>query len=875
MVRRFAFSLLFILSLSAVCSADPVTWKLGDEDIARYRIDASKKATNKNERDVKFPGSWPVSPRNLDGKTLYKEPPRDLAALIYRYAFTIPKGLEDKATQDLSDKLNNVSSHGLKVAVKGKVKRRGSGKKVSYVAQVELSQNGKVGASEIKKGSLQWSSIFDSKKGLLLSCNFVLNIEYTHESKGKKKDYHYVAEGRLILMSVERAKLSKFKKEVANAIKNGSKWLRDETRGNISKWSMGHLSLSLFALLRSGLSPRDQVIQQGFQRLATMTPERTYDVAVYIMALEARSVKRIPPKGSSSVPRYQRGRVGKGDLAKIQELANFLVKGRIVGYGRWDYTPVGGMSEEKPGSSTAKPKEPPQENGSKRYDNSVTQFAVLALHAAHRAGAKIDHKVWEEVFEHFLTNQRNSEGRGSHRIHKGTDRPRMGQKKKEREGRGTVTRGGSMGTEEEGKPEYRGWSYTGGGAYGSMTNAGLSSLAIAASMLEEINKLSNKQDKEFKRMTREGLAWQAKNYTVTTNPKKGGNNHYFYYMYSLEKACELLGVEGFDGQSWYDDGARRLCIMQDKDGSWSHNKVYTSFSLIFLNRATLRTTINILKRRTATGEADASARTQANIKGAGGSVDLKNILEAMIGAGRKEQKKYQKWFDEGLNQLQALDRALLMPTLIELMKIKETKSFARKKLRSITSDSSMKTEEDFQKWYEHWRALDRAGEYRLYNKIPFLKSTLAHKNRILRQAALLAAARLMAVELVKDIAPFLDQAKEKQLAANCLLSLMGRNPSSRVDAEQWASEKGPAALKAQASTRRLFRAIRGDAAATKSIMKNGKKHLPQLTRLVKKPAFKKGSQALLVKITGKKLKGDAWSKWWRENKDKIKANGRL
>ncbi|MDF1661212.1 MAG: hypothetical protein P1V97_05545, partial [Planctomycetota bacterium] len=703
------------------------------------------------------------------------------------------------------------------------------------------------------------------------------SIEYTHEHKKKKSDYHYVAEGRIILISVERAKLSKFKKSVASAIQRGSKWLKTETRANVSKWSMGQLSLSIFALLRSGISPRDPVIQQGFQRLATMTPTRTYDAAVYIMALEARSVKRIPPQGSASVPRYKRGQVGKGDLQRIQFLADFLVKGRIVGYGRWDYEAVGGMIEETPGSTTKKPKTPPQENGSKRYDNSVTQFAVLSLHAAHRAGAKIDHVVWEEVFQHFLDNQRNSEGSGSHRIHKGADRPRMGQKKKaKKEGTGTVVGGGGgVGTEEQAKSDYRGWSYTSGGSYGSMTNAGLSSLAIAASMLEEINKFTNKQEKEFKRMSREGLAWQAKNYTVTTNPKKGGNNHYFYYMYSLEKACELLGVEGFDGQSWYDDGARRLLIMQDKDGSWEGNKIYTSFSLIFLNRATLRTTINILKRRRATGEVDKSARTQANIQGAGGTIDLNNILEAMIGASRREQKKYQKWFDDGLNQLQALDRALLMPTLIELMKIKETKSFARKKLRFITSDSSMKVEDDFRKWYEHWKSLDRAGEYRLYNRIPFLKETLSNKNRILRQASLLAAARLMAVELVKDIAPFLDQPKEKQLAVNCLLSLMGRNPVDRADAEKWALEKGDAALKAQQETRLLFRAIRGDAGATKKICAKGKKHLPQLTRLVKKPQFKSGAQALLVKVTGKRLKGEAWSKWWRENKTKINANGRL
>ncbi|MDF1661211.1 MAG: hypothetical protein P1V97_05540, partial [Planctomycetota bacterium] len=172
MRRSVVLSLLLILSLTTICSADPVTWKLGEEEIARYRIDASKKAANKNQRDVKFPSSWPVSPQNLEDKTKYKEPPRGLDGLVFRYAFSIPKGLADKGIQEISNKLNNVGSHALKIAVTGKVKRRGKGKKVGYVGQVAFKQNGKVGASEIKQGTLSWSSIFDSKNGRLLSCNF-------------------------------------------------------------------------------------------------------------------------------------------------------------------------------------------------------------------------------------------------------------------------------------------------------------------------------------------------------------------------------------------------------------------------------------------------------------------------------------------------------------------------------------------------------------------------------------------------------------------------------------------------------------------------------------------------------------------------------
>ena len=595
MTRCQFLCFVFFLSLMTTAQADPLTWKLEGGELARYRIDQTKKAA-KAQSLVKLPTAWPVSADNLEDLKTYKESINNHAGLIYRYAFSIPTGANDKGVAEIDDKFKKISKHDVSVEVKGKVRFRKSGKKTTIEGQVTFSQNGKVGRSKVKTGTLTWTSLFDAKKGVLLSHNFNFSLEYTYTKDKKSKDYHYVAGGRIILLGKEAPKPAKFKKGVAGAIQRGNKWLKDETRKNTATWSMGKLALSLFALLRSGTQPNDKVILQGFQKLSTMKAERTYDVAVYIMALEAKSVKRIPPKGSSSVPRYQRKKVGKNDLKLIQQLATWLANGRIVGYGRWDYTPVGGMSEEGEGGSTTKKKKDKKknkDNKSKRYDNSVTQFAVLSLHAAHRAGAKIDPVVWQEVFKHFKDVQSKSEGSGSHRIHKGKDRPRMGQKKKKKREGTTVGRDG-IETKEQAKSEYRGWSYSTGAAYGSMTNAGLSSLAIAASMLEESGQFSSEQEKEFKRMSREGLAWEAKNFTVSTNPKKGGNNHYYYYMYSLEKACELLGVEGFDGRSWYDDGAQRLMVVQEKNGSWEDNNIYTSFALIFLNRATLRTTVNIL-----------------------------------------------------------------------------------------------------------------------------------------------------------------------------------------------------------------------------------------------------------------------------------------
>lgn len=851
----FCLALLLTLGSSQPCLAGGAEWTLGDK-VAKYRVVTEPNGSSKKQ-DLTMPGAMPVGQSSFDKRRRHNETVHTLQDLLFHWIFTIPGGdLPKKGKVDLKEEIRNIGGHHMNVQCEGAAAVKCSKSKLQVIAQLKLSQGKKAKRSKVNAGTLSFSYVFDVKKGYLKSAAFDLSLEYEiSDGKGKWSKRHAVSKGHLSLIDLEKPNKAARKKGVAGAIVRAVNWLRTDLRGRIAGKNMGHLALNAFALLRSGVPDQDPVLQQCFQTLDGLSPARTYDVSVYIMALEARSVKRIPPSGTRSVPRYQKGKVGKNDLQKIQQLADWLVASRHHGHGHWDYTPIGDSSEKKAAKAP-------------RFDNSVTQFAVLALHAAERSGAKIDSKVWKEIFEHFKARQSPPEGKGRHKV------GRAGQSSKSNELRES-TRERQEGTEEDGPAQYRGWSYTTGAAYGSMTNAGLSSIAIAADMLQEHNMLTSKMEKEFRRMSRQGLHWQAKHFSVKENPKKGGNNHYFYYMYSFEKACELLGVEEFDGRSWYQEGADHLVALQQGNGSWENHHIQTSLTLLFLNRATLRTTLNILPKRAATGEGGPESRAVALVKDAGGSVSLLNLLRAMLDSDGRERRNLQKWFKEGFGQVQEPDRPVLMPELIELMKSRGMKSWARRQLRAITQDSSLKDPEDFAKWYKNWYQLDSAGSGLAYDRIDLIRATLKDKNRLLRKIAMLAASRLKAVECVKDIAPLLDQHHDKDVARSCLHVLMNRPPKSRADAEEWAENEGEKALKKQQAERVVVLAIRGQSEALKTLLAKPKQAIPKILKYCRHTHLGSKASRLLSKITKVKNRPEKWRAWWDKNKAKVGANGRL
>jgi len=170
-------------------------------------------------------------------------------------------------------------------------------------------------------------------------------------------------------------------------------------------------------------------------------------------------------------------------------------------------------------------------------DTSCTQFAILGLHAAARCGFNVPKSVWEKCLKE-IESRHCKDG---------------------------------------------GWAYhsTGHPSYGSMTCAGICTVALCRFYLGEKDYLDHAQLKE-------GLKWLADNFAVEKNPKETGWS--LYYLYSVERVGVFAATDKIGEHAWYGKGAKFLVGSQRPEGFWTApsegNEKGTAFGLLFLTRAT-------------------------------------------------------------------------------------------------------------------------------------------------------------------------------------------------------------------------------------------------------------------------------------------------
>ena len=82
---------------------------------------------------------------------------------------------------------------------------------------------------------------------------------------------------------------------------------------------------------------------------------------------------------------------------------------------------------------------------------------------------------------------------------------------------------------------------------------------------------------------------------MTANPGVSPKEYaYLYYLYALERAGALYGLDAFGKNEWYPDGVKVLLETQKGDGSWTGSGdssgpvLDTCFAILFLKRATER-----------------------------------------------------------------------------------------------------------------------------------------------------------------------------------------------------------------------------------------------------------------------------------------------
>lgn len=175
---------------------------------------------------------------------------------------------------------------------------------------------------------------------------------------------------------------------------------------------------------------------------------------------------------------------------------------------------------------------------SQDFDNSCSQYGVLGIWAAARAGFDPGDAFWETVSTHFRSVQ-NEDG---------------------------------------------GWGYIRGGSSANMATAGLASLFLVFDMHHGKQAYSRKTPRAFKegaaadvlaRLAR-GMRWLG---------ERGGANTDGYYLYGIERTGVASGRKYIGGRDWFREGAKAVLAAQRSDGSIPTSRtpvIGTAFSTLFL-----------------------------------------------------------------------------------------------------------------------------------------------------------------------------------------------------------------------------------------------------------------------------------------------------
>lgn len=265
------------------------------------------------------------------------------------------------------------------------------------------------------------------------------------------------------------------------------------------RYRNGQTSLSLYALMKSGVAYGHPAIQRGFAYLDQQPPRMTYSMACQILAMVSSKSDRT--------------------LDMLEDFAAELEDWQRIGFAY-------------PGGSE---------------DLSCTQYGGLGLYAAQKAGVRVSKKVWPRLVKYSLTCQ-NEDG---------------------------------------------GFSYRPGGAStGSMTVAGLTSIAIARAGMGDSD-LPNNVLKAADEAEAAGMAWLAREFRADKNPQgvdAQAEQWKHYYLYGVERMAALMGIERIGPWDWYQEGARFYLETQGDKGEWAtaygQEETNTAFGLLFLARGT-------------------------------------------------------------------------------------------------------------------------------------------------------------------------------------------------------------------------------------------------------------------------------------------------
>ncbi|MDO5553788.1 MAG: DUF4159 domain-containing protein [Planctomycetia bacterium] len=336
---------------------------------------------------------------------------------------------------------------------------------------------------------------------------------------------------------------------VQKSIDEGVEYLRSRQKKNGSwdeypGYEPGSTALCTLALLSCGLTKDDPSVAKALDYLRTPLPAsqyQTYPISLMTMVFALADPKR--------------------DLVLIQKNVDWLIAKQFrtsnVFRGGWSY--VGDRPEYD------------------LVDNSNSQFAILALFEAERAGVRIPEEVWTLAEEYWLGVQ-NKDGSWGYRA--------------------------SLANLQLGNS---------GLGTGSMTCAGIAALVITGGVRArggaavDGERILCCQESEGKVVDgiNKGLDWLAKHFSVQTNPGTTAeiDTWVFYYLYGLERVGRLTANRFIGDNDWYREGTDFLLRRKGLFAKFwkaqidlkENHSVSTAFALLFLSKGRRPVLVSKLK----------------------------------------------------------------------------------------------------------------------------------------------------------------------------------------------------------------------------------------------------------------------------------------
>lgn len=406
---------------------------------------------------------------------------------------------------------------------------------------------------EAVEGTVSVSRSVDAERGLVTGYHAECAVLVSDSARVWRR-FELVDEWRLV--AVRSNQDFDFRKRAAAGIRAGAEWIREAVaadrsfladRSGARSFGSGRLALALLAMLHGGVPADDAVVDRGFRALCRRSVDDTYSLATALMATAARS---------------RRGALRDDDRAAAARwLARLLrcvdPRGRpdeLLGFG--------------------------YERGS-RTDTSLQQYGLLGLRAAQQLGLAVPAGSFAAAARQLLTAQ--AQAGAATRL--------------ELVGHDALLRvaPGEAPPVERSRARRRGFAYRDPGmpSYGAMTAAGVSGLLLARDGLMAQGRADRALLRALDDGVRDGFAWLAQHFSVRCNPgdAERADNHRGYYLYCLERCCELARVARLQGRDWYYEGSMQLLLAQQPSGAFrrGHDATLTldstCFAVLFLSKA--------------------------------------------------------------------------------------------------------------------------------------------------------------------------------------------------------------------------------------------------------------------------------------------------